>query len=282
MHIFRLRCKNNTVGEIFTQRTFQMKTVCLRSVFAVMLSALLTLNTLTCYAGGENEAFNFYCKRNSEHKTPTIDANISFISQNSGYYVGKDDEKVIYLTFDAGYENGNIERILNVLSDHGAHGAFFVLENLIRRNTALVERMAQEGHLVCNHTYRHKDMSKVTSKEEFEKELCSLESYYTEMTGRHLAPYYRPPEGRFTQKNLIFAEEMGYKTVFWSFAYADWDNDRQPDAERAKKLILDNTHNGMVILLHPTSKTNADILDSLLSEWESLGYRFGTLDELCV
>lgn len=257
-----------------------MKAVYLRSFFAVSLALSLLFGTV-CYAAGENEVFHFYCKRNAEHKTPTLDANISFISRNGGYYAGKDDEKVIYLTFDAGYENGNIERILDVMRSHEAHGAFFILENLIRRNTDLVERMAQDGHLVCNHTYRHKDMSAVTDKEEFEKELKALSSYYTEMTGRQIAPYYRPPEGKFTQKNLQFANEMGYKTVFWSFAYADWDNDKQPNAEKAFRLIMDNTHNGMVILLHPTSKTNADILDRLLTEWSAQGYRFGSLDELC-
>lgn len=229
----------------------------------------------------ENETLNYYCKRNREHKTPTLDPKFGFMKDYGGCYVGREEDKVIYLTFDAGYENGNIERILDTLKSHGATGAFFVLDNLIRRNTDLVKRMAEDGHLVCNHTAHHKDMTKISEKAMFEKELSELSSFYTEMTGKTMAMYYRPPEGKFSLSNLKFASELGYKTVFWSFAYADWDNNKQPDPERSKKLILDNTHNGMVVLLHPTSKTNADILDSVMTEWEKMGYRFGTLDELC-
>lgn len=254
--------------------------------FCAVLTALFLLipsavNGSDVTTSCTNEPFNYYCKRNSEHKAPTLDPRFDFINDLGGYYVGDENEKVIYLTFDAGYENGNIERILDTLKAHGAKGAFFVLDNLIRRNTELVKRMANEGHLVCNHTARHKDMTKITDKAVFEKELSDLSSYYTEMTGEDMAMYYRPPEGRFSEQNLKFANELGYKTVFWSFAYADWDNNKQPDTAKAKKLILDNTHNGMVVLLHPTSKTNADILDSVLTEWEGMGYRFGTLDELC-
>ncbi len=249
---------------------------------AILAAAIVFNGGGRCIAAGENEVFHFYCKRNAEHKTPVIDGNISFIKENGGYYVGDASEKVIYLTFDAGYENGNIQRILDTLKKHNATGAFFILDNLIRRNCSLVERMANEGHTVCNHTAHHKDMTKINDKQEFEKELIALSSYYNEMTGKQMAHYYRPPEGKFTQRNLEFANELGFKTVFWSFAYADWDNDKQPDREKSKKLILDNTHNGMVILLHPTSKTNADILDELLTEWKSQGYRFGSLDELCV
>jgi peptidoglycan-N-acetylmuramic acid deacetylase len=185
---------------------------------------------------------------------------------------------VIYLTFDAGYENGNIARILDTLKSHNAEGAFFILENLIRRNPELVERMKSEGHLVCNHTARHKDMTKL-SDEEIEKELRTLETLYSETFGATLAPFYRPPEGKFDRKSLAIAKRLGYHTAFWSLAYADWDNDNQPDPEKAKKLLCDHLHNGAVILLHPTSKTNADILDALLTEWENEGYRFGSLTE---
>ncbi len=254
--------------------------------FCAALAALFLLTSFTVAGSdtvtvGENETLNYYCKRNRDHATPTLDPKFGFMKDYGGYYVGREDDKVIYLTFDAGYENGNIERILDTLKSHGATGAFFVLDNLIRRNTALVKRMADDGHLVCNHTAHHKDMTKISEKAMFEKELSELSSFYTEMTGKTMAMYYRPPEGKFSLNNLKFANELGYKTVFWSFAYADWDNNKQPDPEKAKKLILDNTHNGMVVLLHPTSKTNADILDSVMTEWEKMGYRFGTLDELC-
>lgn len=226
------------------------------------------------------DAYNWYCKRAKNHVRPTAEASMSFIEENGGAYIGKNpDDKVIYLTFDAGYENGNIAKILDVLKTHGATGAFFVLENLVTHDTELVKRMASEGHLVCNHTARHRDMTKMND-EQFSAELKKLENVLSEVAGIECAKFYRPPEGRFNERNLKAASSLGYKTVFWSFAYADWDNDKQPDREKAKQLILSNTHNGEIILLHPTSSTNAQILDSLLTEWEKEGYRFGSLQEL--
>lgn len=169
--------------------------------------------------------------------------------------------------------------MLDTLKKHNAPGAFFVLDNLIRRNTGLVRRMAEEGHLICNHTVRHRDMSGF-SREEFEKELHALEDVLREYTGLEMAKYYRPPEGRFSEENLKYAQDMGYKTVFWSLAYADWDNAKQPAPDKAMALLDANIHNGAIVLLHPTSKTNADILDTLMTKWEKDGYRFASLDEL--
>lgn len=228
-------------------------------------------------------AENWSIIRNKNHLQPESDKGLDYVEQYGAYYVdknAKEDDKVIYLTFDAGYENGNIEKILDTMKKHQAKGAFFILENLIIRNTDLVKRMAEEGHIVCNHTAKHKDMTKVNNINDFEAELKSLEQIYKEYTGYDMAKYYRPPEGKFNKSNLQFANELGYKTVFWSFAYADWDNNKQPSEEYAVKKIMDNTHNGMVVLLHPTSKTNADILDRVMTMWEENGYRFGTVDEL--
>ena len=245
----------------------------------ILAASCLLLCFLVGTAYGAN-AYNWYCKRARGGARPEAEPSLAFACEHGGAYIGKNpEEKVIYLTFDAGYENGNIARILDVLKAHGAHGAFFVLENLAVRNPDLVRRMAAEGHLVCNHTARHKDMTKMT-EECFRAELTRLEDVLREKTGVECAKFYRPPEGRFNEKNLDIASSMGYKTVFWSLAYADWDNEKQPEPEKSKQLLLANTHNGAVILLHPTSKTNADILDSLLTEWESQGYRFGTLSEL--
>ncbi len=228
-------------------------------------------------------AENWSIIRNKNHLQPESDKGLDYVEQYGAYYVdknAKEDDKVIYLTFDAGYENGNIEKILDTMKKHQAKGSFFILENLIIRNTDLVKRMAEEGHIVCNHTAKHKDMTKVDNINDFEAELKSLEQIYKEYTGYDMAKYYRPPEGKFNKSNLQFANELGYKTVFWSFAYADWDNNKQPSEEYAVKKIMDNTHNGMVVLLHPTSKTNADILDRVMTMWEENGYRFGSVDEL--
>lgn len=231
------------------------------------------------------ETLSWYVVRNKENKQPAVDANMQFIENYDGYYVNKSysdnaRDKVIYLTFDVGYENGNVERILNVLRDENVNAAFFVLENFIVKNANLTLRMANEGHLVCNHTATHKDITKLESREELKGELERLEKVYFDTTGLKMERFFRPPEGRFDEKSLSYLKAMGYKTVFWSFAYADWDNNNQPSREHAKEKILSNLHNGEIMLLHPTSKTNADILEELIIDLKTQGYRFGTLDEL--
>ncbi|MBE6637395.1 MAG: delta-lactam-biosynthetic de-N-acetylase [Ruminococcaceae bacterium] len=259
------------------------------SMIATILTALTVSVAGQAYEANRiavskgTDALSWYCKKNDSHDPPALPSEFSFISEYDGYYLdnkANEDNRVIYLTFDAGYENGNIERILDVLKEHEATGAFFVLGNLVRRNTDLVRRMLDEGHLVCNHTEHHHDMSRVKDENAFRDELNALASTLKECCGVEPAPFYRPPEGRFTKDNLAFAKKCGYKTIFWSFAYADWDNDRQMSPDKALAKVLAHTHNGEVLLLHPTSSTNAAILDELLTAWESEGYRFGTLYEL--
>lgn len=222
---------------------------------------------------------NWYFHHTRNGARPPIPAEMSYITEHNGYFLGS-DEKVIYLTFDAGYENGNVARILDILKEEEVPGAFFILENLVTRNKDLVKRMAEEGHSVCNHTASHRDMTKIKTKEEFAAELAKMEEIYKEYTGCELAKFYRPPEGKLNKLNVKWADELGYKTVMWSFAHADWDNAKQPNPESATEKILAETHNGEIILLHPTSATNAEILPTLIREWKKMGYRFGTLDEL--
>lgn len=255
-------------------------TLCFFAVLSLTGHAKCAISTVK---HTETTGYNWYCRNNDEGKPPCLPSELSFINENGGYYLdtqATEGDKVIYLTFDAGYENGNIAKILDVLKKHEAKGAFFVLGNLIKHDTELVKRMVSEGHLVCNHTNLHRDMSRVTDPSKFREELESLSSIMKEYCGCDIALFYRPPEGRFSELNLKTASEMGYKTVFWSYAYADWDNRKQMDPEKALKKVLSHTHNGEVILLHPTSQTNAEILDTLLTEWEKCGYRFGTLYEL--
>ena len=187
---------------------------------------------------------------------------------------------MIYLTFDAGYENGNVEKILDAMKEEDVKGAFFILGNLIERNPELVEKMINDGHLVCNHTNKHRDMTKSASIDEFRQELESLEALYSEKFGATMPKYFRPPEGKFSEASMQYAKELGYKTIFWSIAYADWDNNKQMSNQAAKEKIMSNLHNGAVILLHPTSATNANIMKELILDIKSQGYRFGTLDEL--
>ena len=227
----------------------------------------------------------WFFKRTKDHTQPLLDCRLSFINNYDCVYVDKEhgdncQEKVIYLTFDAGYENGNVEKILDVMKRQDVKGTFFILENLIVRNKELVLRMADEGHLVANHTARHKDMSRITEIETFKKELNKLENIYKDNIGREMAKIYRPPEGRFSELNLKHATELGYKTVFWSFAYADWDNKAQMNETEAKEKILSSIHNGAILLLHPTSETNANIMEDVIIELKKQGYRFDTVDKI--
>ncbi len=195
-------------------------------------------------------------------------------------YLGNPEEKVIYLTFDAGYENGTTEKILDVLKAQEVPAAFFLAGNYLQRNPDLVRRMAQEGHIVGNHTMHHYDMSRLGDRATFEKELSDLEDLYREITGEELPRYYRPPQGIFSEDNLRMAQELGYKTVFWSLAYVDWNNDAQPTREAALAKLLPRMHNGAVVLLHSTSRTNGEILEELLNTWKEQGYRFESLEKL--
>ena len=254
----------------------------IKVVFAFFVILLIIFQALSVGASGRS--FSWYCVHRKDHLQPKVDKSFEFIEEYDAYYIDKShgdecEEKVIYLTFDAGYENGNVENILDVLKQENVTAAFFILGSLVVKNTALVERMFNEGHLVCNHTYSHMQMTNM-DKSTFCAELEKLEKTCLDHTGKALAKYYRPPEGVFDEDTLAYAKELGYKTVFWSFAYPDWDNNRQMSTEKAKQIILENVHNGEVMLLHPTSSTNAAILQDVIRTLKEQGYRFGTLDEL--
>ena len=218
----------------------------------------------------------------TEGEAPLGPASDAQLGKYDAVYLGNTAEKVIYLTFDAGYENGCTEKILDTLKKHNVPAAFFLVGNYIEKNGDLVRRMVAEGHIVGNHTMHHPDMSKISDKEAFQKELSDLEALYKATVGAEMPKYYRPPQGIYSESNLQMAKELGYKTVFWSLAYADWNNDAQPTPETAFSKLIPRTHNGAVVLLHSTSRTNADILDELLTRWTEMGYRFASIEELFV
>ncbi len=216
----------------------------------------------------------------TEGQPPIGNATAEELAQYQAHYIGDSSQKVIYLTFDAGFENGNTPAILDALKKHHAPATFFLVGNYLTTSPDLVKRMAAEGHTVGNHTFHHPDMSKISDRESFRKELSSLEDLYQQVTGQPMKHYYRPPQGKYSASNLQMAKELGYHTFFWSLAYVDWYENKQPSHEEAFKKLLPRTHPGAIILLHSTSRTNAEILDELLTKWEEMGYRFGTLDEL--
>ena len=216
----------------------------------------------------------------AEGQTPSGPASTAQLQQYDAAYLGNTDEKVLYLTFDAGYENGQTAKILDTLKKHNVSAAFFLVGDYLERNADLVRRMVDEGHIVGNHTMNHPDMSKLTDLETFSAELTGVEELFREITGKELPKFYRPPQGIYSEQNLKLAQELGYKTVFWSLAYVDWNNNSQPSRDYAFQKLLPRTHSGAVVLLHSTSETNAEILDDLLTTWENQGYRFATVDEL--
>ena len=215
-----------------------------------------------------------------EGMPPIGNAGVDQLRQYDAAYIGDTGEKVLYLTFDAGYENGCTAEILDILKEQEVQAAFFLVGNYIEKNADLVRRMVQEGHTVGNHTMHHYDMSRLSDKAAFQKELTDLEALYRDTVGSQMPKFYRPPQGLYSEENLAMAKELGYQTVFWSLAYVDWNNDSQPSREQALSKLLPRTHNGAVILLHSTSRTNAQILGELIEHWKAEGYRFASVEEL--
>lgn len=216
----------------------------------------------------------------SEGSTPVGTASQQALAHYDAAFIGNTEEKVLYLTFDAGYEAGYTGKILDTLAVRSVPAAFFLVGNYLEQEPELVRRMLSDGHIVGNHTYHHYDMSKISDPATFEKELRDLEARFQSVTGQELSRYYRPPQGIYSEENLKMAQALGYKTIFWSLAYVDWQQNAQPTAQQAFDKLIPRIHNGCILLLHSTSATNAEILDELITRYQELGYRFGTLDEL--
>lgn len=211
---------------------------------------------------------------------PVGNASAEDLAWYDAYYVGDDSEKVLYLTFDCGYENGNTEPILDALKKHDAKGTFFVVGHFLETAPEMVTRMVEEGHAVGNHTYHHLDMPTISDLETFQKEMDDVANLFQEITGEELSPYYRPPQGKCNVSNLKMAQELGYSTIFWSLAHVDWNQDSQPSHEEALDKLTSRVHPGAIVLLHNTSRTNGEILDELLTKWEEMGYTFRPLSDL--
>ena len=215
-----------------------------------------------------------------EGERPQGNATIEQLKAYNAWYARDTDEKILYLTFDAGYESGDTPAILEALKKHHVSATFFVVGSYISSHPELIRQMVQEGHTVGNHTMTHPDMSGISSPEAFKKELSDVEQLYQDVTGSEMTKFYRPPQGIYSTSNLSMAKDLGYHTFFWSLAYVDWYRDRQPSKEEAFSKLLTRIHPGAIVLLHSTSSTNAEILDELLTRWEEMGYSFGTLQEL--
>ena len=246
-------------------------------IFALVLAAAAAVGVLR---GTMLETGSWGLSFREPGTSPIGSAGVDQLQKYDAAYLGDTTEKVIYLTFDAGYENGCTAQILDALKKHNVSATFFLVGNYLEKNPDLVRRMVAEGHTVGNHTMHHYDMSRISDPAAFQKELEDLEQLYEQTVGEPMQKYYRPPQGIYSEENLRQAKNLGYKTVFWSLAYVDWKNDDQPTAQAAFNKLLPRIHPGAVVLLHSTSKTNAAILDELLTRWEDMGYRFAPIQEL--
>ncbi len=265
--------------EVFVKGVLFFMKILKNTLIAALSLSLMITSALIFPAS----AASWYCRHTTGGKVPDMPGEFCFLRDVGGYYLNenaaKSGEKVIYLTFDAGYENGNVEKILDTLKEKQACGAFFVLSHLIEANGDLVKRMHDEGHLVCNHTAHHKNMSTL-SAEEIERELGDLETLCRDSLGFEMSKFYRPPAGEIDEKSAEICHDLGYTAVMWSFAYADWDNENQPSPKSALEKIKIGVHPGEILLLHPTSATNAAILGDLIDDLRADGWRFGSLGEL--
>lgn len=258
------------------------------SIVAVLFLVMYALGALTAkkaesvgvsallHEKSENWGLGF----GTEGKPPTGNASAEELKKYNAYFIGDTTQNTIYLTFDCGYENGNTEPILDALKKHDVKSTFFVVGNFLETSPEIVKRMIAEGHTVGNHTYHHLDMSSISSMDAFKKETQDVENLFEQITGTPITKFYRPPQGKYNIENLKMAQELGYHTFFWSLAYVDWYQDKQPTKDEAFGKLLKRIHPGAIVLLHSTSSTNAQILDELLTKWEEMGYTIKPLTEL--
>lgn len=257
--------------------------------FGVLLTFIITLSALNGIKSQEGLAVNaktdltnkkieWGIKRKNSHQQPDLGGkNKELISKYNGMALGNAEKNYIYLTFDLGYEAGYTEKILDALKENNVQGTFFVTAHYVNTASDLVKRMIEEGHIVGNHTVNHKSMPNL-SDDDLTKEVMDLHQAVYEKYGYEMK-YLRPPKGEFSERTLELTEKLGYKTVMWSFGYVDWKEKNQPTEKESMNKIIPNLHNGEIMLLHATSKTNADIMDKIIKEVQNQGYEFRSLED---
>ena len=225
-----------------------------------------------------NTKIEWGIKRGDNHEQPDLgNRNRELIEKYDGMAMGNKESKNIYVTFDLGYEAGYTAKILDVLKGNNVPAAFFITAHYVNTASDLVQRMIDDGHIIGNHTVNHKSMPSLSEKNLID-EMMNLHTAIYEKFGYEMK-YMRPPKGEYSERDLSICKSLGYTAVMWSFAYADWDEAKQPSQSEAIKKIIDNTHNGEIILLHATSKTNMEVLDTVIKQIKNMGYEFKSLDE---
>lgn len=223
------------------------------------------------------DAYGFGVKKNNENKQPDIGIYKDIIESTGGLYVGDKNSKNIYLTFDCGYENGYTVKILDVLKEKNVTATFFITGHYVDSASDLVLRMKNEGHVLANHSNLHKNITKI-SDDEIRKEILDLEKKYYKLTGTNLTKFFRPPAGEFDKRSLEVVNNLGYKSLFWSVSYKDWNH--QNDVDYAVKEVCNNIHNGAIILLHAVSSANADALGIIIDNLQNKGYIITSTEDL--
>ena len=261
------------------QVRFTIIMVLILMIFSLsVISGKTDKTVLTNSETNSNKKIGWGIKRNDNHEQPDVGSlNKKILEENQGICLGNNEKKNIYLTFDEGYEAGYTPQILSTLKENNVTAAFFITAHYVNTQPELVKQMIDEGNIIGNHTVNHKSMPDLED-EKVKSEVMDLHTVIYEKFGYEMK-YIRPPKGEFSQRTLKITNSLGYKNVMWSFAYEDWNEDNQPGEEKSKKKILDNLHNGEIMLLHGNSKTNTNILDSLIKEAKNMGYEFKSLDD---
>ena len=258
-----------------------MKKKAALSYILILTLLFLIMPTVVTHADEDTTELNWYYVPKGAGITPEpCKESVSFLSQYDGYFVGDTSSKVLYLTFDEGYERGNTSAILDTLKEVNVPAAFFLVKPFIESEPELIKRMVKEGHLVCNHSSHHPSMASITDPTEFNKEFTEVEDAFKKLTGKSMPKFFRPPMGKYSKNSLALTQKLGYKTIFWSFAYKDWLVDDQPEESYAIEKIKSNMHPGAIILLHAVSDTNTKILKKVIIDLQKEGYEFKSLKEL--
>lgn len=228
-----------------------------------------------------NTMASWWFKRNENHEIPEVQNEIDLTKYDAWYAKTDitDGEKPVFLTFDCGYENGYTPGILDVLKKHKAPAAFFVCKHFIEDQPDLIKRMKEEGHVVGNHTSNHICMPE-SDERTIREEIADNANYMKEATGYEMDPFFRPPKGEYSERTLQITKNMGYTTVFWSLAYPDYDVNNQPGADYVIERFDKYIHPGAIPLIHNISESNAQALDTVLTNLEKEGYSFQSLYNL--
>lgn len=257
-----------------------MKLLKALGVFLSFIITCLLLN-LNVY-GNPTKSYGWGYKLGKPGEKPEIGALYeSIIKGHNVYYMDDSTSKKLYLTFDAGYENGYTPKILDVLKKYNVPATFFLVGDYLKKEEALVKRMVKEGHIIGNHTWSHSDLTKL-DKEAYQEELQKFEDYYQKIIGKKPLKILRPPEGTFSERSLSIADELGYYTIFWSVAYKDWEVDKVRGWEYAYNEVMQRIHPGAIILLHSVSQDNADALERIIIDLQNQGYEFAPITDLFI